>query len=221
MHKPHSPAQLSDCGPVCSISDDVVLLSEMSTMFPYSPRSQEVFRQAMTSPLVRLEVLPAANKPRYEKSLIGQLFTGDSKESTAKTKSPTMARAKTDSQPQPKLNSKSEVRQPDTHARTPEPAAENMPSIELHAKQGSLERFSPTPGGREASSSPTPRTPSQSPLASKGPVLPGLATLTSKKGGKRIKIDLKKGKYTTKFCVIIYLLHRDRPQCMMGNHPKC
>ncbi|XP_028255890.1 partitioning defective 3 homolog B-like isoform X2 [Parambassis ranga] len=165
-------------------------------------QSQEVFRQAMTSPLVRLEVLPAANKPRYEKSLIGQLFTGDSKESTAKTKSPMMARAKIDSQPQPKLNSNSEVRQPDTRARTPEPAAENMASIELHARRGSLERFSPTPQGRDASSSPTPRTRSQSPLASKGPVLPGLATLTSKKGGKRIKIDLKKGTEGLGFTVV-------------------
>lgn len=37
-------------------------------------RAQEVFRQAMHSPVVRLEVVPSATRERYEKSLIGQLF---------------------------------------------------------------------------------------------------------------------------------------------------
>lgn len=37
-------------------------------------RAQEVFRQAMHSPMVRLEVLPSSTRERYEKSLIGQLF---------------------------------------------------------------------------------------------------------------------------------------------------
>ncbi|KAK3510696.1 hypothetical protein QTP70_013702, partial [Hemibagrus guttatus] len=38
--------------------------------------SQEMFRQAMSSPVVRLEVLPVSNKLLYEKSLISQIFSG-------------------------------------------------------------------------------------------------------------------------------------------------
>lgn len=42
--------------------------------FNLSHRAQEVFRQAMRSPVVRLEVVPSSNRERYEKSLIGQLL---------------------------------------------------------------------------------------------------------------------------------------------------
>lgn len=161
------------------------------------PRSQEVFRQAMANSSVRLEVLSTANKTRYEKSLIGQLFTGDGKDASAKARSPIMVRAKTDFQPEPKkdtkLNTKLEVRRPDMRAKTPEPAAANTPPAELQSGHGSLERVSPAPPARAASTSPTPRTRSQSPLASKSTVLPGFSNLTSRRGGKRIKIDLKKG----------------------------
>lgn len=138
-----------------------------------------------------------ANKTRYEKGLIGQLFTGDGKDASARAKSPIMVRAKTDFQPEPKkdtkLNTKLEVRRPDMCAKTPEPAAANTPPAELQSEHGSLERVSPAPPARAVSTSPTPRTHSQSPLASKSTVLPGLPNLTSRRGGKRIKIDLKKG----------------------------
>ncbi|XP_034720606.1 par-3 family cell polarity regulator beta a isoform X2 [Etheostoma cragini] len=166
-------------------------------------QSQEVFRQAMSTSLVRLEVLPQANKPRYEKSLIGQLFTSDSKDSSAKAKSPMVA--KTNSQPEPqkdtKLNTKLEVRPQDTRAKTPEPAVVNPSPAELQPGHGSLERVSPTPPTRAASSSPTPRPRSQSPLASKSPA-PGMASLSSKKGGKKIRIDLKKGPEGLGFTVV-------------------
>nr|XP_046238209.1 par-3 family cell polarity regulator beta a isoform X2 [Scatophagus argus] len=169
-------------------------------------QSQEVFRQAMTAPSVRLEVLPLANKPRYEKSLIGQLFTGDGKDSSAKAKSPMVVRAKTNSQPETKqdtrMNTMLEMRRPDTRAKTPELAAENTPPAELQPGHGSLEMVPPAPPARGASSSPTPRTRSQSPKARKSPVLPGLASLTSRKGGKRIKIDLKKGAEGLGFTVV-------------------
>ncbi|XP_078099604.1 par-3 family cell polarity regulator beta a isoform X2 [Sander vitreus] len=167
--------------------------------------SQEVFRRAMTTSAVRLEVLPQANKPHYEKSLIGQLFTSDGKDSSAKAKSPMVARAKINSQPEPqkdtKLNTKLEVRRPDTRAKTPEPAAVNPSPAELQRVHGSLERVSPTPPARAASSSPTPRPRSQSPLASRSPA-PGMASLSSKKGGKKIKIDLKKGAEGLGFTVV-------------------
>lgn len=158
------------------------------------------------SSLVHLEVVPVANKPRYEKSLIGQLFSGDSKESPLKAKSPMVLRAKTDPPNQPeqpkkdsKPNARLEVRRPDTRAKTPEPTPVNPTPAELQSGYGSLERISPTPPARAASSSPTPRTGSQSPLASKSPVVPGLANLTSKKGGKKIKIDLKKGNCSAEY----------------------
>lgn len=149
-----------------------------------------MFRQAMNSPSVRLEVLPVANKPRYEKSLIGQLFTGDSKDSaTVKAKSPMVVRAKTDPQPEPRLDTRVETRP----AKTPEPTLVN--TVELQPRPNSQERASPAPVARTESTSPTPRpTRSQSPLASKNQALPGLASLTTRKGGKRVKIDLKKGK---------------------------
>ncbi|XP_059184214.1 par-3 family cell polarity regulator beta a [Centropristis striata] len=164
-------------------------------------QSQEVFRQAMTTPTVRLEVLPLANKPRYEKSLIGQLFTGDGKDIPAQVKSPILIRAKADSQPEPKANTKLEVRRPDPRAKTPEPAAVNPSPAELQPGHGSLERVSPALPGRAASSSPTPRNRSQSPLDSRSPV-PGLGNLTNRKGGKKIKIDLKKGAEGLGFTVV-------------------
>lgn len=49
-------------------------LFPLSPSFITPPRAQEVFRQAMHSPVVRLEVVPSSNRERYEKSLIGQLF---------------------------------------------------------------------------------------------------------------------------------------------------
>uniref|UniRef100_H3BXZ3 PDZ domain-containing protein n=1 Tax=Tetraodon nigroviridis TaxID=99883 RepID=H3BXZ3_TETNG len=110
-------------------------------------QSQDVFRQAMATPSVQLEILSVANRTRYEKGLIGQLFTG----------------------------------------------------------QDSQERVSPTalaPQTRPTSTSPTPKVRSQSPLVAKSPVIPGLPNLTSKKGGKRIKIDLKKGAEGLGFTVV-------------------
>lgn len=149
----------------------------------------------MSSSSVRLEVVPVAGKLRYEKSLIGQLFTGDGKDSVAKAKSPLVVRAKTDPKPELKLNSNVEVRRPDTRARSPEPPTANPPAEEFQSGYGS----SPTPPARAASSSPTPTSRSQSPPPSKSPDPPGLANLTSKKGGKRLKIDLKKGKNAADF----------------------
>ncbi|XP_070813770.1 par-3 family cell polarity regulator beta a [Chaetodon trifascialis] len=170
-------------------------------------QSQEVFRQAMTSSSsVHLEVLPVASKTRYEKSLIGQLFTADGKDPSARAKSPAVVRAKTEAQAEPKketrLNTKLEVRRQETRAKTPEPTAVNTPAVELQSGHGSSERVSPAPPARAVSDSPTPRTHSQSPLASKSPAQPSLANLTSRKGGKRIKIDLKKGAEGLGFTVV-------------------
>lgn len=161
------------------------------------PRSQDVFRQAMATPSVQLEVLPVANKQRYEKGLIGQLFNIDGKDLSAKTKSPMLLRAKANPQPEPKgdkLNTKLEVRQPDVRSKTPEPDSSIPPPV-LQSGQDSQERVSPTapaPATRTTSTSPTSKPRSQSPLAPKSPIT-GLPNLNSKRGGKRIKIDLQKG----------------------------
>ncbi|XP_065807874.1 par-3 family cell polarity regulator beta a isoform X1 [Labrus bergylta] len=166
-------------------------------------QSQEVFRQAMNTSSVRLEVVPVGNKHRYEKSLIGQLF--DAKEAAAKAKSPMVVPAKTEPQPEPKQEpkpiSRLEVRQPDPRAKTPEPSAaiNTPPPLPL---SGPVERVSPALPARAASASPSPNTRSQSPLTSKSPVVSSLANLANKKGGKRIKIDLKKGAEGLGFTVV-------------------
>ncbi|CAG5932750.1 unnamed protein product [Menidia menidia] len=169
-------------------------------------QSQEVFRQAMTSSTVCLEVLPEANKPRYEKSLIGQLFTGDGKDSPSKTRSPMLARALTELQPEPKLDSKknpkAETRRADVRVKTPEPSLQSTTQVHSQSGPGSLERVSPTPPARAPSSSPTPRTQNQSPLASKNAALPSLLNLASRKEGKMIKIDLRKGTQGLGFTVV-------------------
>ncbi|CDQ73369.1 unnamed protein product [Oncorhynchus mykiss] len=125
-------------------------------------QSQEVFRQAMCSPLVRLEILPLDNKQRYEKRLIGQLFT-DGHDSIPKAKSPLMIHQKMDAKPEGK---------PEQINPKLEPRREHQTG------------HSPLPRGK----SPT--------------GLPNLANLTNQKGGRKLKIDLKKGTEGLGFTVV-------------------
>ncbi|XP_026116788.1 partitioning defective 3 homolog B-like [Carassius auratus] len=53
-----------------------------------SGRAQEIFRQAMRSSLVCLEVVPVFNKECFEKSVIGHLFISENPESSRWTKDP-------------------------------------------------------------------------------------------------------------------------------------
>ncbi|XP_014904391.1 partitioning defective 3 homolog B-like isoform X1 [Poecilia latipinna] len=163
-------------------------------------QSQEVFRQAMSFPTVRLEVVPVGSKPRYEKTLIGQLFTGDGKDSPIKAMSPKVLRAPVETLAETKLTQKVELKQPDPRPKTPEPAPQSTPPVQ--PQYGSLERASPTPPAQTASSSPPPWTRSQSPLANKSPAAPGVSNLANKKGGKRVKIDLRKGTEGLGFTVV-------------------
>ncbi|XP_070693843.1 partitioning defective 3 homolog B isoform X2 [Pempheris klunzingeri] len=70
----------------------IVQINNTDLMDKTFSQAQEVFRQAMRSPLVRLEVVPSSNRERYEKNLIGQLFANsagpDSSPRIAKTKEP-------------------------------------------------------------------------------------------------------------------------------------
>ncbi|XP_032385447.1 partitioning defective 3 homolog B isoform X3 [Etheostoma spectabile] len=52
----------------------IVMINNTDLLDKTFSQAQEVFRQAMRSPVVRLDVVPSANRERYEKSLIGQLF---------------------------------------------------------------------------------------------------------------------------------------------------
>ncbi|XP_034073227.1 par-3 family cell polarity regulator beta a [Gymnodraco acuticeps] len=184
--------------------ESIVQINDTQLQDKTFAQAQELFRQAMTSSSpVRLEVLPLANKPRYEKSLIGQLFTGDAKDAPAKLKSPMLLRAKNNSKTEPKRDAKPNtnlgVRRADARTRTPESHVANPPA-ELRRGPGSLERGSSSPSSRAESSSP-PRTRSQSPQSSRSP-LPGLGNLTGRKGGKKLKIDLKKGTEGLGFTVV-------------------
>ncbi|XP_071396826.1 LOW QUALITY PROTEIN: partitioning defective 3 homolog B-like [Centroberyx affinis] len=182
--------------------ESIVQINDTPLLDKTFAQSQEFFRQAMTSALVRLEVLPASNKPRYEKSLIGQLFSGEGHNPSPKAKSPMPVRAKADAKPEPKPDSKADAKRSEASGRAPEPAPVTLPPAELQSGYGSTERVSPSPPAGAGTPSPTPGTRSQSPPARMSPVLPGLASLTSKKGGKRIKIDLKKGTEGLGFTVV-------------------
>lgn len=144
------------------------------------PRSQEVFRQAMATTSVRLELLPVANKPRYEKSVIGQLFAADGREppatTTARSRSPAVARARPADAQEPRPGARQETRLPEARAKTPEPGAQLLSS-----GPEAPERRSPSPT--------MPRSPA---------TVAAIPNATGRRGGKRVKIDLRKGRSITK-----------------------
>ncbi|KAF3842917.1 hypothetical protein F7725_001766 [Dissostichus mawsoni] len=70
----------------------IVMINNKDLMDKTFSQAQEVFRQAMRSQVVRLEVVPSSNRERYEKSFIGQLIGNnagpDSSPRVAKSKPP-------------------------------------------------------------------------------------------------------------------------------------
>ncbi|XP_054471402.1 partitioning defective 3 homolog B isoform X2 [Anoplopoma fimbria] len=145
----------------------IVMINNTDLMDKTFSQAQEVFRQAMRSPVVRLEVVPSVNRERYEKSLIGQLIGNsagpDSSPQIAKTKEPPPVKAKPVFKP-----------------------SEN-PTMRLAEEAASTEAA--TPKGR-----------SESPLNKKSPALSSL--VTNKKGGRKLRIDLKKGSEGLGFTVV-------------------
>ncbi|XP_041711601.2 partitioning defective 3 homolog B isoform X2 [Coregonus clupeaformis] len=176
-------------------------------------QSQEVFRQAMSSPLVRLEVLPLANKQRYEKRLIGQLFT-DGHDSVPKAKSPLMIHRKMDAKPEVKpetvkpeqINPKLEPRRPDLHvlrSKTPDlPASLTLQGEHQTGHIPEERPLSVSPAVRDRDgASPTVVGGNESPLPQeKSPTW--LPNLTNQMGGRKLKIDLKKGTEGLGFTVV-------------------
>ncbi|XP_029385907.1 partitioning defective 3 homolog B-like isoform X3 [Echeneis naucrates] len=130
-------------------------------------QAQEVFRQAMHSPVVRLEVVPSFNKEGYEKSLIGQLF-GNS--------------AGPDSSPRITKNKEP----PPVKAKPVFKRAETPPT--RLAEDGPIQEPA------------TPKARSESPLLKNSPALSSL--VTNKRGGRRLRIDLKKGSEGLGFTVV-------------------
>ncbi|XP_059198420.1 partitioning defective 3 homolog B isoform X2 [Centropristis striata] len=148
----------------------IVRINSTDLMDKTFSQAQEVFRQAMRSPVVRLEVVPAANRERYEKSLIGQLFGS----SAGPDSSPRITKTK---EPPPPVKAKPVFK-----------PSEN-PALRLAEEASSAEVSVSTPKGR-----------SESPLLKKSPALSSL--VTNKKGGRRLRIDLKKGSEGLGFTVV-------------------
>ncbi|XP_062311524.1 partitioning defective 3 homolog B-like [Osmerus eperlanus] len=76
----------------------IVKINDTDLMDKTFSQAQEVFRQAMRSTTMRLEVVPVPNRERYERSLIGQLFQPDSPRAP-KTKEPPPIKAKPNFKP--------------------------------------------------------------------------------------------------------------------------
>ncbi|XP_028835617.1 par-3 family cell polarity regulator beta a isoform X2 [Denticeps clupeoides] len=163
----------------------IVQINDSPLMDKSFSQSQEIFRLAMSSPIVNLEVLPVANKLRYEKSLIGLLpIANTGAEASPKSRSPVPLR--------PTLET------PPRFPEAPTAATTFTQRVEPPPRQ--------TPEPPEPTESPPPRATAQgqseSPVLKKGPTLSTLANLANKKGGKKMKIDLKKGTDGLGFTVV-------------------
>ncbi|XP_068557781.1 partitioning defective 3 homolog B-like [Cebidichthys violaceus] len=148
----------------------IVMINGTDLMDKTFSQAQEVFRQAMRSPVVRLEVVPSVKRERYEKSLIGQLFGS----SAGPDSSPQVAKTK---EPPPPVKAKPAFKPPEN------------PATRLAEVAASTEAAVNTPKGR-----------SDSPLSKKSPALSSL--VTNKRGGRRLRIDLKKGSEGLGFTVV-------------------
>lgn len=146
----------------------IVKINNTDLMDKTFSQAQEVFRQAMRSPVVRLEVVPSSNRERYERSLIGQLFGNN----TGHDSSPRITKTK---EPPPPVKAKPVFR---TSENSPMRLADEAATMEAN-----------TPKGR-----------SESPLFRKSPALPNM--VTNKRGGRRLRIDLKKGSEGLGFTVV-------------------
>uniref|UniRef100_A0A3Q0S8N8 Par-3 family cell polarity regulator beta b n=1 Tax=Amphilophus citrinellus TaxID=61819 RepID=A0A3Q0S8N8_AMPCI len=133
----------------------IVKINDTDLLDKTFSQAQDVFRQAMRSPVVRLEVVPSSNRERYEKSLIGQLFGN----STGPSSSPRTGKTK---EPPPPVKAKPVFK----------------PSENPATRLGK----------------------SESPLLKKSPALSSL--MASKRGGRRLRIDLKKGPEGLGFTVV-------------------
>uniref|UniRef100_A0A8C2BCT2 Par-3 family cell polarity regulator beta a n=1 Tax=Cyprinus carpio TaxID=7962 RepID=A0A8C2BCT2_CYPCA len=155
--------------------------------------NKTLFCQAMSSPTIRLEVLPVANRLLYEKSLIGQLFNNTEPIPVVpKVKSPFLVHKLTPS------NTSTPSPEPPASQTPPQKEEELQPSRHIPVHMGH-HRATPSP---PVSASPTLKDGSESPAPKKTPALVTLVNMINKKSGKKMKIDLKKGTEGLGFTVV-------------------
>ncbi|KAJ8350307.1 hypothetical protein SKAU_G00254370 [Synaphobranchus kaupii] len=161
----------------------IVKINDTELMDKSFVQSQEVFRQAMRSPTVRLEVVPVLNRDRYEKSLIGQLYSLERPEGE-----PLPLKAEPFSRP--------EETQSSLEAPCPTPLSVSDPCpAPLPA---------PLPAPCPVPLSLPPKGNSRSPLLKNSPAvpLPPVGGVASKKGDKKLKVELRKGPEGLGFTVV-------------------
>ncbi|KAL0985651.1 hypothetical protein UPYG_G00160000 [Umbra pygmaea] len=145
----------------------------------------------MRSPVVCLEVVPAFNKERYEKSLTSQLLNhSDSPNTLPKAAAKEPPPIKPAAKEPPPIKAKPSFKPSDS------PAAQ---LVEDSSNLESRPMVSTYPG--PVSLSPVPNVKSDS-LPLKGSSHPHLVGIASKKGGRRLKIELKKGAEGLGFTVV-------------------
>ncbi|MBN3274222.1 PAR3L protein, partial [Polyodon spathula] len=142
----------------------IVKINNVDLMDKSFAQSQELFRQAMKNQTVSLDVLPAPNRDRYEKTLIGHLYSLEPEDRVPKLQVPLPVKPK----PAP-ANRKLEIGHPLMPQNTSLSPTRNINENTLVKNNSSL-----------------------SPLVGFG----------SKKIGKKIKIDLKKGLEGLGFTVV-------------------
>ncbi|XP_054642837.1 partitioning defective 3 homolog B isoform X2 [Dunckerocampus dactyliophorus] len=146
----------------------IVKINSTDLMDKTFSQAQEIFRQAMHSPVVFVEVLPSSNRENFEKSVIGQLLSN----SADPDDSPRIPQTK---EPPPLVKSKPVFKHPES------------PAVRVAEDAAALEAASPQ--GRDETS-----------LSEKSPTLSSLTA--SKTGGRRLRIDLKKGSEGLGFTVV-------------------
>lgn len=158
----------------------IVKINDTELMDKSFSQAQEIFRQAMRSSIVRLEVVPVFNKERFEKSVISHLFNPETPDASARTKEP------------PPLKVKPMVRPVESSSGWQAEFQESSSSLESRSLGSPLPiNLSPTPRGKSAESSLLKNSLGPSPLQNQ-----------NKKGGKRLRIDLKKGPEGLGFTVV-------------------
>uniref|UniRef100_A0A8C2FYB4 Par-3 family cell polarity regulator beta b n=1 Tax=Cyprinus carpio TaxID=7962 RepID=A0A8C2FYB4_CYPCA len=158
----------------------IVKINDTELLDKSFSQAQEIFRQAMRSSIVRLEVVPVFNKERFEKSVISHLFNSENPDTSTRTKDP------------PPLKVKPIIRPVESSSGWQAEFQESNSSLEGRSLGSPLPlRLSPTPRSKSA----------DSPLL-KNSLGPSPLQNHNKKGGKRLRIDLKKGPEGLGFTVV-------------------
>ncbi|XP_005998451.1 partitioning defective 3 homolog B isoform X2 [Latimeria chalumnae] len=152
-------------------NESIVKINDIDLTDKSFAHAQDIFRQAMKSPTVLLEVVPAHNREQYEKSAIGHLSAMDYENDVPKVKVPPPVRPK----PAVKTAELVVIQNPEAGAQT------------------SLQ---------QTNSTTQPKTSDQTPVLGKTSSPSLLGGFGSKKHGKKVKIDLKKGSEGLGFTVV-------------------